>query len=206
MKAWSNFLKDVLVHVPGCPEPVAEHALLRAAQEFFETTRVWKLWLDDILTVATITEYEMSLEPKSELVRLERATLAGRPIRVRSEDELPDDWRTYTGGILDGVHTSDRKNLVLLPAQLTGLALKVEVSLKPSNAATGVEDRIFDLYVRQIAAGAVAELKAHTEKTYSDGNGAGVWRGRFEEHMGATDIQRFRGFSSARPRRPVKTF
>jgi hypothetical protein len=88
VKAWSAFLPDVLQHVPGCPDPVAEHALLRAAQEFFETTRIWKLWLPDMLTVADETDYLLFLEPKSELVRLEQATLAGREIVVRSEDEL----------------------------------------------------------------------------------------------------------------------
>jgi hypothetical protein len=206
MKAWSNFLKDVLVHVPGCPEPVAEHALLRAAQEFFETTRVWKLWLPDIITAADTTEYPMFLESKSELVRLERATLNGRPIRTRTVDELPDDWQTYTSGIEDGVHTTDRKNLVLLPSQEADLVLKVEASMKPANDATGVEDHFFDLYVLQIAAGAVAGLKEHTGKTYSDADGALTWRMRFDEHMSVTDFQRFRGYSSARPRRQIRTF
>jgi hypothetical protein len=206
MKAWSAFLPDVLVHVPGCPDPVAEHAVLRAAQEFFETTRVWKQWLPDITTATETTEYVIFLEPKSELVRLERATLSGRPIRVRTEDQLPDDWQTYTSGIEDGVHTSDRRNLVLLPAQSEDLVLKVEASMRPSNTATGIEDCLFDLYVQQIAAGAVAALKEQSEKPYSDLAGAGAWRSRFETHMGVTDFQRSRGYSSARPRRPIKTF
>jgi hypothetical protein len=143
---------------------------------------------------------------RSELVRLERATLNGRPIRVRTVDELPADWKTYTNGIEDGVHTSDRKTLVLLPAQAADLVVKVEASMKPSNAATGVEDYLFDQYVVQIAAGAVAALKEHADKTYSDQTGAMVWRGKFEHHMGVADYQRHRGFSSARPRARLKTF
>lgn len=207
MKTWANFLKDVQVHVPGCPEPVAEHALLRAAQEFFSTTRVWRLWLPDATTTTGLTDYLMLMEPKSELVRIERATLDGRSIEVRTEDELPDDWKTYTGGIVDGVHTPDRKGLILLPAPASdGLVLRVEVSLCPANDATGIEDRLFDLYVQQIAAGAVADLKGHAGKTYSDTAGSLAWRSRFEAHMGVTDIKRARGFSSARPRSRVRTF
>mgnify|MGYP000880103119 CR=1 FL=1 len=206
MKTWDQFLRDVLPHVPGCPEPVAEHAVLRAAQEFFETTRVWKLWIPDITTVAEGTEYAMFLEPKSTLVRLERATLDGRPIRVRTVDELPDDWTTYPQTLATGVHTSDRKTLTLLPAQAAGAVLKVEASMKPSNAATGVADDIFEQYVERIAAGAIASLKAHDGKTYSDSVGAAAWRTTFEGHMGVTELQRHRGYSAARPRRPVKTF
>jgi hypothetical protein len=206
MKTWSSFLKDVLVHVPGCPEVVAEHAVLRAAQEFFETTRVWKTWLYDITTIADITEYPLIMEPKADLVRLERATLNGRPIRVRSVDELPEDWRTYQEGIEDGVHTIDRETLVLLPAQEADMVLKVEASMKPSHVATGVEDHFFDHYCRQIAAGAVAELKNHTGKSYSDPVGAANWRLDFDHHMGVTDFQRMRGYSSTRARPRVKTF
>jgi hypothetical protein len=148
----------------------------------------------------------MFLEPKSELVRLERATLSGRPIRVRSVDELPPDWRTYTQGIEDGVHTIDKNTLVLVPAQATGLVLRVEASMRPAESATGVEDHLFDHYVRHIAAGAVAQLKDHAGKTYSDPVTAATWRARFEGYMGVADFQRYRGYSSSRPRRPIKTF
>jgi hypothetical protein len=206
MKTWDKFLKDVLPWTPGCPEPIAEHAVLRAAQEYLEGTRIWKLWLPDITTEAERTEYDLDLEPASELVRLERATLNGRPIRVRSVDELPEDWRTYTSGIEDGVHTLDGRTMVLLPAQAADMVVKVEASMRPSDSATGVEDFIFNRYCAQIATGAVAALKGHTDKSYSDLAGAGLWRERFEGHMGISDFQRFRGFSSARPRRPVRTF
>lgn len=206
MKAWSNFLKDVLVHVPGCPEPVAEHAIKRAAQEFLGTTRLWKKWLTDLTTVTGATEYELFLEDKSELVRLERATLNGRPIRVRTEDELPGDWQTYPACLEDGVHTNDRKTVILLPPKEDGMVLKIEASMRPADDATGIEDHLFQVYSLQIAAGAIADLKGHTGKTYTDSAGVLVWRDRFDGHMNQADYQRSRGFSSARPRPQIKTF
>lgn len=206
MKTWDLFLKDVLVHVPGCPEPVAEHAVLRAAQEYLETTRAWKLWLPDLTTEDGATDYFLLVEPKSELVRLERATLDGRGIAVRAEQDLPEDWLTYPQGVETGVHTADRKTVTLVPSQTAGLVLKVQASMKPSNSATGLDDDLFDLYVTHIAAGAVATLKGHREKSYSDPDGALLWRGTFLGHMGVTDFQRIRGYSSSRPRRRVQTF
>lgn len=208
MKTWSLFLKDVLVHVPGCPEVVAEHALLRAAQEFFETTRLWRLWVEeDMVTEADVTEYEPFLDSKTEIVRLETAVLDGRPIEVRSVDDLPVDWRENPQGLCTGVHiANDRKTIVLLPPQAEGLALNVELSMKPSETALGVDDVFYAQFVRQIAAGAVCMLKEHTDKSYSDPNGALAWRARFDSHMATADFQRHRGFSSARPRRQIKTF
>jgi hypothetical protein len=206
MKAWSLFLKDVMPHVPGCPEPVAEHALLRAAQEFFDTTRLWKVWLGDLTTEADTTEYPLLLEEKSELVRLERATLDGREIEVRAEDELPADWLTYPSTVCTGVHTTDRETVVLVPAQAADLVLKVQASLKPANNATGVADEVFDHCVKQIACGAVAALMEHSGKTYSDPVGAGVWRTRFDGHMAAAEFRRARGYTSARRRRVIQAY
>ncbi len=206
MKTWDQFLKDVLPHVPGCPEPAAEHAILRAAQEFFGTARVWRAWLPEITTVADQTEYFLMLEAKTELVRLERATLDTRPLRVWTEETLPCDWKVYPQGADEGVFTPDGRSLFLLPGQLADKALAVEASMKPSNSAVGVEDRFFDRYAAQIATGAVAALKAHADKSYTDLTGAAVWRGTFESLMGTTDLQRARGISSARPRPRVRTF
>lgn len=206
MKAWSEFLKDVMPHVPGCPEPVAEFALKRAAQEFFETTRLWKLWLVDQTTEADRTDYFLILEPHSQLVRLERATLDGREIEVRAEEDLPADWQTYPQCVETGVHTTDRDGLVLVPAQAADKVLKVEASLKPSDDAQGIDNLLFAHHARQIACGAVADLKGQADKTYSDPDGSLLWRSRFEGHMNVVEFQRRRGFSSSRPRPRVKTF
>lgn len=206
MKTWDQFFPDILVHVPGCPDPTVEHAVLRAAQEFLDTTRVWKIWLDDTATVADQTEYFLPLESNSELVRLERATLDGRQIDVRAEEDLPADWRSYPNTLSTGVHSTDRKTMVLLPAQQSGLVLMVQASLKPSETATGVENDLFDLYREAISAGAVARLKDEVDKPYTDGVGAQKWRGRFEGHMNTTSLRRARGFSSFRRRPQIKTF
>lgn len=206
MTTWETFLKDVLPWTPGCPEPVAEHAVRRAAQEYLEATRLWKLWLPDVITAVDRTEYDIELEPKSVLVRLERATLNGCPIRTRSVDELPDEWQTYTSGIERGVHTTDGETLFLLPAQAAGMVLKVEAAMRPSDEATGIEDHIFNRHSVHIAAGAIAALKGQAEKSYSDPAGAMEWQGKFHGHMNVADFQRYRGYSSSRPRRQIRTF
>ena len=206
MKTWDQFLRDVMPYVPGCPEPVAEHALLRAAQDFCAGTQVWKIWLDDITTVADVLEYDLNLELRSELVRLERATLDGRPVVVTTEEVLPVDWKTSTAGIGTCIFTVDRKTITLLPAQTADLVLKVQACLKPSDTAEGVENFIFDQYARQIACGAKASLMMQPGKTYSNpGEGASL-EAEFNGAIGGVGFQRWRGFSSARPRARLSTF
>lgn len=206
MKTWDYFLRDVLPDVPGCPEPVAEHALLRAAQAFCERTKVWKLWLDPIQTVAGIMDYEIELEQRTELVQLVQATLDGRELDLRPYEILPADWRDNQAGLGPLVATPDRKNIVLLPAPTTEVFLRVEAILRPSNAAEGVEDFLFDLYVEPIALGAKARLMQQPGKPYSNPTEAAACESRFNSAMATLSVKKWRGFSSAMPRSRVKTF
>lgn len=206
MKTWDQFLKDVLPDVAGCPEPVAEHAILRAAQQFCAAAHVWKLWLDNVATLATSTDYDIALEPNSELVKLERATLDGRDITITTTESLPSDWKTNTAGIANCLFTQNRKTMTLLPAQAAGLILRVEAVLKPSNAATGIDDAIFDQYVETIAMGAKARLMKQAGKPYSNPVAGFALETQFMNALAGVDFQRWRGASSARPRSRLQTF
>ena len=126
MKTWEQFFPDLLPEVTGCPEPVAEHALLRAAQEFFETTKVWRVWTDDIATVVDVIDYDINLPTKSELVRLERATLDGHAILITTADELPIEWTSNNACVRTCIHTIDRRTVTLLPKPSAAGVLKIE--------------------------------------------------------------------------------
>lgn len=206
MKAWSSFYPDVLPEVPGFVIPLVDIALRRAAQEFFATTGAWRLWLDDVTTEEDRTEYDIELEANSELVKLLRATLEGRPIRTVLEDELPADWKTTTAGMADCVFTQDQRNLVLLPAQEADLVLKVEATLRPSDAATGIQDAYFAQYSRDIANGALAYLLAQLHKPYSNPAQAQRYQVLFDGAMAVADLRRMRGHSGAMPRARVQYF
>lgn len=150
MKPWSAFLKDVRPQVPGTPEPILEHALLRAAQTFCTETRAWKVELDPTLTVDGQLDYDINLD-RAELVRLEAATLNGNAYTV---------WRQGSDTVGDRyVFSPDGKTIEFTEQPEAGLPLVLTCSLKPSNDAIGVDDAIYDRYVAVIAAGAVAALK-----------------------------------------------
>lgn len=200
MRAWEEFMPDVLPEVPGCPEIEAEHAIKRAAQEFFKTTHVWRLWLDDVTTLADEIEYDIELEPESNLVRTMRATLDGREILCTTTAALPADWKTNTSGIRDCIHTVDRTTLILLPPPAADLILKVEASLSPSDHAGGVDDTVFDNHAEDIARGALARLMTKTGRPFTNPFAGQAKRKEFEDAMNVLAIQVQRGFSSTLPR------
>jgi hypothetical protein len=206
MKTWDKFFRDVMPDVPGCPDPIAEHAILRAAQEFFELTGVWRIWMDDTSTSLNNSEYDIGLPTNTELVRIERATLGGREIEITTADCLPIDWKTNSASLADCIHTVDRKTVMLLPAPKTIATMRIEVTLKPGSAALGIEDFLFDQYAEMIAIGAKARLMKQPGKPYTNANDSMILTAEFKQAMANVSIVVSRGFSSHRTRSAGRFF
>lgn len=149
MKTWSAFLKDVRPSAPATPEPVLEHAVMRAAQYFCEQTRAWVVELDPTLTIDGITEYDIELPRDTELVRIESATFNGEPYAV---------WTPRSRAHGHFVSTPDGRVLRFSRAEAPELNLVLTCSVKPGEGASGIDDTVFARYVRDIAAGAIAGL------------------------------------------------
>lgn len=180
MKTWSAFLRDVRPAAPSTPEPVLEHAVRRAAQRFCERTRAWIVELDPTVTRAGATVYDLELERNVELVRLESATFNGNPYAI---------WRageTCRGGY---VYTPDGKSITFGEPVAAGLRLVVRCAVKPGNAATGVDDMLFDRYLKEIALGAVADI-----------TGDGLRKAEFTDECNRIKTALWRGNAAIRPR------
>ncbi len=199
MKAWDQFFPALMVDLPGCPQPVVTHALKRAAQDFFRQTLLWRIWLEPMRTANNINEYELEVEPHTELVRIERATLDGRPIVISTAASMPTDWKTNPLGIEDCIFCADGKSFTLIPYKDGGLVLLIEASLRPSDSAVGIEDCLFDLYSETIAHGAKARLLRQPAKPYSDLGASIDAQMLFDHAIGLINIQQFRVFSSSLP-------
>lgn len=147
MKPWSAFLRDVRPSAPSTPEPVLEHAILRAAQDFCQRTRAWVVELDPTTTSVNMAEYDIELPTGSELVRIESATLNGHPYSV---------WKRGDRSRSRYVFTPDGRTLRFSEPMAEGQSLVLTCSLKPGEGAKGIDDIVFARYVAVIALGAVA--------------------------------------------------
>lgn len=192
MRTWDLFFPDLLPTVPGCPEPVAEHALRRAAQDFCALTFAWRVKLDPIETENGVDEYDLPLERNTELVRIEIARLAGRDIAVATQNDVNRN-RAHVG-------CYDGKLVIVNPLPTSVQTLELTCTLKPGNAAIGTEDFLYDEYAAAIALGAAAALKAHRLKTYSDPAQAQADRAEFEAKCARVKLKLWRGNARNTPR------
>lgn len=187
MKPWEAFFPDVLPSIePGLPEPMVVRQLLRAAQQFCQRTRAWRVELDLVLTVDGQKAYDIELPQASELVRIEGATLAGNPVTV---------WRQEAGACGQYVFTPDGKQVLFKMAPGAGADLVLDVTLKPSHQAVGVEDEIFDRYSDLIASEAIARL-----------NGDMVRHEQFVDDCAGVRADLWRGMSAIAPRARASWF
>ncbi|WP_200844027.1 hypothetical protein [Pantoea sp. 18069] len=175
MREWADFFPDVLPGVPlGTPEPTVVHQLRRAAQEFCTRTRAWRAVLEPITTEAGRSAYGMPLPAQTALVRLEGAELQGYgPLTL---------WRPGPGA---GPYlmTPDARTVSFGRLVAADMALVLDVTLKPSDTAAGVDADVFDQYSEVIARGALARLRGDeaTRREFlssCDDINVAVWRGR----------------------------
>lgn len=204
MKAWSSFFADLLPQLPGCPDPLIEHELLRACQTFFEKTRAWQETQALVAVSANQTTFAIApSDGTQELVRLEKAWLDSKPLGVVSakfmDDEYGDDWRTHTGAVDRVVQVSPGTGIFYpIPLAASTVGLKLRLSVKPSDTATGIPDEQFAKHKDALACGALARLMAHAKKPWSDQNMAMVKAAVFEAAIGRANVDAARSFGSAR--------
>jgi hypothetical protein len=203
MAEWSRYLPDLLPHVGGCADPVAEQELKRAAAEFFRRTRGWRRWLSPLTLQASVRTYDLVLPAGAMVVRLEKATLDGSPIEIRSYQSFAAD----PGGADEqgaGVASSDRVSVTLAQFYPAGAELQVEVSLTCSDSSTGLDDELFEQHRDAIVAGAKGRLMLMPEKPFTNLELGSVARSTFEVAIGSEGIDAYRGHTNNTPRQRPK--
>ena len=91
---WSSFYPLILPEVGGCPEPVVDAQLLRAAVDFCDTTQLWVTSLTAINAVSGTGEYALT-SPVSETVVCGKALLIeGGPVTTCRRARPPEQGET----------------------------------------------------------------------------------------------------------------
>lgn len=198
MAAWSTFYPDLLTFVQACPEPLLNQELRRAAQTFFRRSRAWVQWLTPI-TLTSAVSYPLTLPTDAMVVRLEKATLDGKPI------ELPN-WRSFEAdplavpGQSSGITTADRISVLLAQPYAAGGRLAVQAALAPSDAATTIPDDQVAQHRDAILHGARSRLLLLPDKSFTNPQMATLELGMFEDAIGVAQHQAYKGFGGQVPR------
>lgn len=197
MKPLSAFLPDLMPLVPSCPEPVAEHAVRRAAQRFCEMTRAWRVTLDPVIAVRNIVEYDLELPAQAELVRLEAAKMGTERIAIATPAAA------LAGGTEAFIYCPDGKTLQLNPKPQATQQIVITANLKPANGATDVQDFLADRYMEVIARGAASTLKQHPSKAYTDVAGGLLMAQAFEDACAGIRSRLRAGLAANNPPRVI---
>lgn len=191
MRAWAEFLPAVMLHLPGCPEFVAEDAIRTAAIEFCVRTRVWKLRQVTLATsIAGQAEYFITNNPTDAgLCHLHAAWVGQNEVLVGAPGDDLEFFpgETDTGANLGSFRTgysmelTGRASVALNPAPtLAGQIIVATVSYAPTPAAYALNDAIYFRWHEAIEKKAMHDLMIQVGKPWSDPQMAVFNRERFE--------------------------
>jgi hypothetical protein len=198
---WDYWYPQVLVHVPGAPNPLIAQALRTAARKFFRRTRAWVEWLDPVRTSGRATgEYDFDLPTESELHALEQATQGGRPYPVQSFRQRHSDPAQFGADQDLGLLSRDLQTFFLVGNTPAAEKVQVQVVLIPSATATGIPDYLASRYLEALAEGAKSELMLTPDTTFFNPELAAVANEKFEQAISEASVQAYRGHTKTIPR------
>ena len=174
--SWDKFLPLLAPHVPGAPEVSMRLALASSAADFLGRTHLWRVQLDPQDTIPGEADHELFADAIIETplwVRLDGVEIT--PTDVRDAPSLPASpgRPTHYWRVTD-------TTIRLYPTPDAAYSLDALVVLKPSRAAAGVEDWIYETWADALVDGAIWHLARIPGKDWTDVEMAQVHKARFD--------------------------
>ena len=204
MQPWSAWSPDVLPHVIGCPNIVAESEIRRAAQDFFQRTRAYQVYVTMPVVAGQAFVEPIPTETDLNMIRVENASYDGErlaPINKASldADQNLKDWSTRTG--------TPRNRLQLTPGVIrlypipevdavTGVIVRLSVA--PTNTSSGISDEMYYQYLDEIKCGALSRLMMYPEARWRNPELAVFYETKFNTAIDTVHHQVARAFSNGR--------
>lgn len=159
MKPVSSLFPRLLPLVPGCPEPLAQQALVDAAIAFCEDSQAIRSDLDTLYVVAGVSEYELEPPTSQSVTTVLDVTIDGARLKSLYFDESAGLPAT-TGKPTHFYTTRNTGNLVLhfFPAPDARYKANVTVATRPTRTSTTLEEDLTDLWADAVVSGAVARI------------------------------------------------
>lgn len=158
MAALTAFHSRILPMVPGCPEPTVNQAIIDSCIDFCERSHIITRKLDPVFTASSRSEVEFDLPDQSRLVRLTVVKVDGKDIDPSLEAEIDPNGSSMVSGKPRVYGTTDEGTIRLHPVPDQRYKVQAYAALKPSRAATSVDDELFEEWGEFIAAGALYRL------------------------------------------------
>jgi len=178
MSTLNDFLNDVMPDVSGCTVDIAKHAIRNACIEFCEKSLILQRDHDPVTVVAGIVDYDFDPPANNLVTRIMRAWYKANELTAVAPDSIRSSEvynRLFSGANVvrtdpTSILQKDERTFSLygIPKDTVANGLTMRVALKPTRAATTVEDVLLEDYAEIIAAGAKARLMMSPNKPYTN--------------------------------------
>jgi len=166
MALLSSFTPRIAYRVDGCPDITIEQAVLDSCIDFCERTHIIRQTLDPVTTVVGVKEVELDLPPGTRLANIIKVWVDDREIEATSEEEVGTPLAHVdsvpgvesTNSVPAWYIESTPGSIRLFPGPDKAYTVTVRAALKPSRAATSVDDILFENWMNAIVEGALARL------------------------------------------------
>jgi hypothetical protein len=194
MASFDSFYPKILVDAVGVPPDLLDKYIRDTARDFCQRTLVWRTTLASFNATLNQAEYTLSPPAQSVIAMVLMATYTDAngqtkelkgPISEDNLNALLPTWRTRDAGEPEYCLTETRGVLRLVPkpnATVTN-ALSVRVALKPSQAATSLDDSLLEHYEDVIVTGAKGHILMIQDKPWSDAERGHRFIKDYEEQM-----------------------
>jgi hypothetical protein len=167
-----EFLPRVYLHVPACSDPLARQALVDSCIQFCEKSEVLRQDLDPLTVSANVSSYELTPPEESHtFARILSVVIDGTPLHGVFEHDVKNLRPSSEGP--KAFHTTRKDNefrLHLYPTPDKATTATVHAVLRPTRAATEVDDELFERWVDAVVDGAIARITRLPDQPYSDIN------------------------------------
>ncbi|HQR20119.1 MAG TPA: hypothetical protein PKV98_04595 [Burkholderiaceae bacterium] len=200
MRTWDEYLSDVLVFVPECPDVVARGAVRDAAVDFCENSLCWQ---DTTDVYVLPSERDIPLTTDDDDILIVRPTRVGtrdlgdlEPKSARWLDRNLPGWRYDLG--TPKYYTIPTKGVLWLAVHTdTAITLDLQLALKPGPDSTEGPDDLYEDHHLAIASGAIAQLASMPGKPWSNPALMALHAGIFTQARAAAGVKAARGNTNA---------
>jgi hypothetical protein len=180
MKAVSEFFSRVIPMATGCPEPVAEQAIVDSAIDFCEKTLALRYQSDALFAVSGISTYDIEVPTYHALSRIIHAKIGDQELQAMPVEQLPTE-RDYSAQPVKFYVTQGQfeRQLNLYPTPDASYTVNMTLAIRPLRGTGYLADDLFDYWLEPVVAGTLMRLKAIPDQPFSDPAGSIYYGQRF---------------------------
>ena len=203
MKTLKQFVNQFSVDVMGCPNPLAERIVREAAIDICERTQLLRKKNLYISITADESEYTIPVDDDyysvHGLFKVNKGELSDEKyLPITDEHNLTqrygDGWKYMTGNTPVSVFLTPEKKLRIFPIPTVDFDddLILEVVVKPTQAASKVDDILYNDYLQLIADYCRWHLMAIPSQVWSNENLAAYYQTQYKSKLNEINIRIFK--------------